>query len=134
MVTLGPMVNTSGLRKQQVSVYLSSCLGLCLWLGLPCSKGNALSGSQMCIVTGYRTDFAIALIDRTKKLFASSRGAAAFDKKKQKVKNTKLKLLILPCHHNRQISTISFLLNLHYGSQMMHISKSSSYSSFWIYF
>jgi late competence protein required for DNA uptake (superfamily II DNA/RNA helicase) len=37
------------------------------WL---CLKDNALSGSQMCIVTGPRIDLAIALIDRIKKLFA----------------------------------------------------------------
>ena len=39
------------------------------WL---CFKDNALSGSQMCIVTGPRIDLAIALIDRMKKLFSSS--------------------------------------------------------------
>ena len=33
------------------------------WL---CLKDNALSGSQMCIVTGPRIDLAIALIDRMK--------------------------------------------------------------------
>jgi late competence protein required for DNA uptake (superfamily II DNA/RNA helicase) len=36
-----------------------------------CIKDNALSGSQMCIVTGPRIDLAIALIDRMKKLFTS---------------------------------------------------------------
>jgi hypothetical protein len=36
------------------------------WL---CLKDNALSGSQMCIVTGPRIDLAIALIDRMKALF-----------------------------------------------------------------
>jgi hypothetical protein len=36
------------------------------WL---CLKDNALSGSQMCIVTGPRIDLAIALIDRMKRLF-----------------------------------------------------------------
>jgi hypothetical protein len=40
------------------------------WL---CLKHNALSGSQMCIVTGPRIDLAIALIDRMKKLFADVR-------------------------------------------------------------
>jgi hypothetical protein len=39
------------------------------WL---CLKDDALSGSQMCIVTGPRIDLAIALIDRKKKLFSSS--------------------------------------------------------------
>jgi hypothetical protein len=50
------------------------------WL---CMKDNALVGSQMCIVTGPRIDLAIALIDRMKKLFASSKGiaATAFDTK-----------------------------------------------------
>jgi hypothetical protein len=37
---------------------------------LSCLKDNALSGSQMCIVTGPRIDLAIALIDRMKSLFA----------------------------------------------------------------
>jgi hypothetical protein len=35
-------------------------------------KDNSLSGSQMRIVTGPRIDLASALIDRMKKLFASS--------------------------------------------------------------
>jgi hypothetical protein len=35
------------------------------WL---CLKDNALSGSQMCIVTGPRIDLVIALIDRMKGL------------------------------------------------------------------
>jgi hypothetical protein len=48
------------------------------WL---CLKDNALSGSQMCIVTGPRIDLAIALIDRMKKLFVvdSSKGLIAFE-------------------------------------------------------
>jgi hypothetical protein len=55
------------------------------WL---CLKDNALSGSQMCIVTGPPIDLAIALIDRMKKLFvggsSSSKGlASAFDTKRQ---------------------------------------------------
>jgi hypothetical protein len=45
------------------------------WL---CLKDNALSGSQMCIVTGPRIDLAIALIDRMKRLFA---GLVKFDTK-----------------------------------------------------
>jgi hypothetical protein len=49
------------------------------WL---CLKDNTLSGSQMCIVTGPRIDLAIALIDRTKKLFSSKGLATAkFDTK-----------------------------------------------------
>jgi hypothetical protein len=45
------------------------------WLYL---KDNALSGSQMCIVTGPRIDLAIALIDRMKRLFAD-KGLITFD-------------------------------------------------------
>jgi late competence protein required for DNA uptake (superfamily II DNA/RNA helicase) len=37
------------------------------WL---CIKDGALSGSQMCIVTGPRIDLATALIDRMERLFA----------------------------------------------------------------
>ena len=47
------------------------------WL---CLKDNALSGSQMCIVTGPRIDLAIALIDRMKKLFAG-KALITFDTK-----------------------------------------------------
>jgi hypothetical protein len=55
-----------------------------VWL---CLKDNALSGSQMRIVTGPRIDLAIALIDRMKKLFASNKGiAAAFDNHCNRVK------------------------------------------------
>jgi hypothetical protein len=41
------------------------------WL---CLKDNALSGSQMCIVTGTRIDLAIALIDRMKRQFVPTAG------------------------------------------------------------
>jgi hypothetical protein len=47
------------------------------WL---CLKDNALSGSQMCIVTGSRIDLAIALIDRMKRLVAD-KGLVTFDSK-----------------------------------------------------
>jgi hypothetical protein len=50
----------------------------CSWL---CLKDNALSGSQMCIVTGPRIDLAIALIDRMKKLFADGKSSVRFDTK-----------------------------------------------------
>jgi hypothetical protein len=39
-----------------------------------CLKDNALSGSQMYIVTGPRIDLSIVLIDRMKKLFADKIG------------------------------------------------------------
>lgn len=46
-----------------------------------CLNDIALSGSQMCIVTGPRIDLAIALIDRMKKLFAGSSKYLTFDTK-----------------------------------------------------
>ena len=55
------------------------------WL---CLKDNALSGSQMCIVTGPRIDLAIALIDRMKKLFSSSNGLTVFDTKEYNIEDT----------------------------------------------
>ena len=58
------------------------------WL---CLKDNALSGSQMCIVPGPRIDLAIALIDRMKKLFASSKSIVApFDTKETVIELTLL--------------------------------------------
>jgi late competence protein required for DNA uptake (superfamily II DNA/RNA helicase) len=61
------------------------------WL---CLKDNALSGSQMCIVTGPRIDLAIALIDRMKKLFvaASSKGLAVFDTKETVIELNNVKI------------------------------------------
>jgi hypothetical protein len=44
------------------------------WL---CLKENALSGSQMCIVTGPRIDLSIVLIDRMKKLFAADSSSSS---------------------------------------------------------
>jgi hypothetical protein len=67
------------------------------WL---CLKDNALSGSQMCIVTGPRIDLAIALIDRMKKLFASSKGiTATFDTKETVVELNNVKIEAFPSHH-----------------------------------
>src|SRR5436190_22980084 len=68
------------------------------WL---CLKDNALSGSQMCIVTGPRIDLAIALIDRMKKLFVSSKGiaATAFDTKETAVELNNVKIEAFPSHH-----------------------------------
>lgn len=48
------------------------------WL---CLKDSALSGSQMCIVTGPRIELAIALIDRMKKIFSGGKCLTAFDTK-----------------------------------------------------
>jgi late competence protein required for DNA uptake (superfamily II DNA/RNA helicase) len=66
----------------------------------PCLKDNSLSGSQMCIVTGPRIDLAVALIDRMKKLFATSRGiAAAFDTKETVIEIDNVKIEAFPSHH-----------------------------------
>src|SRR5215212_8923768 len=69
------------------------------WL---CLKDNTLAGSQMCIVTGPRIDLAIALIDRMKKLFASSKGSAAtaaFDTKETVIELNDVKIEAFPSHH-----------------------------------
>jgi hypothetical protein len=71
------------------------------WL---CLKDNSLSGSQMCIVTGPRIDLAIDLIDRMKKLFASSstKGiavAAVFDTKETVIEINNVKIEAFPSHH-----------------------------------
>jgi len=68
------------------------------WL---CLKDNALSGSQICIVTGPRIDLAIALIDRMKKLFSSSKGIAstAFDTKETVIELNNVKIEAFPSHH-----------------------------------
>jgi hypothetical protein len=81
------------------------------WL---CLKDNALSGSQMCIVTGPRIDLAIALIDRMKKLFASNKGiAAAFDTKETVIELNNVKVEAFPSHHldaMRGLPNVSFIL------------------------
>jgi hypothetical protein len=83
------------------------------WL---CLKDNALSGSQMCIVTGPRIDLAIALIDRMKKLFASSKGiaaAAVFDTKETVIEINNVKIEAFPSHHldaMRGLPNVSFIL------------------------
>ena len=66
------------------------------WL---CLKDNALSGSQMCIVTGPRIDLAIALIDRMKKLFSSAKGLTIFDTKETVIELNNVKIEAFPSHH-----------------------------------
>src|ERR671932_623569 len=86
-------------------------LSFMAWL---CLKDNALSGSQMCIVTGPRIDLAIALIDRMKKLFAGSNGiAAAFDTKETVIELINVRIEAFPSHHldaMRGLPNVSFIL------------------------
>jgi hypothetical protein len=80
------------------------------WL---CLKNNALSGSQMCIVTGPRIDLAIALIDRMKKLFTSTKGVTVFDTKETVIELNGVKIEAFPSHHldaMRGLPNVSFIL------------------------
>jgi hypothetical protein len=81
------------------------------WL---CIRDNALAGSQMCIVTGPRIDLAIALINRMKKLLASSKGIApAFDTKETVIELNNVKIEAFPSHHldaMRGLPNVSFIL------------------------
>jgi late competence protein required for DNA uptake (superfamily II DNA/RNA helicase) len=81
------------------------------WL---CLKDNALSGSQMCIVTGPRIDLAIALIYRMKTLFVGSKGiAAAFDTNETVIELNGVKIEAFPSHHldaMRGLPNVSFIL------------------------
>jgi hypothetical protein len=79
------------------------------WL---CLRDNALSGSQMCIVTGPRIDLAIALIDRMKKLFAG-KGLVSFDTKETVIELNGVKIEAFPSHHldaMRGLPNLSFIL------------------------
>jgi hypothetical protein len=81
------------------------------WL---CLKDNALSGSQMCIVTGPRIDLAIALIDRIKKLFSNNgKGLITFDTKETVIDLNNVKIEAFPSHHldaMRGLPNVSFIL------------------------
>jgi late competence protein required for DNA uptake (superfamily II DNA/RNA helicase) len=77
------------------------------WL---CLKDDALSGSQMCIVTGPRIDLAISLIDRLKRLFA---GLVTFDTKETVIELNDVKIEAFPSHHldaMRGLPNVSFIL------------------------
>ena len=63
------------------------------WL---CLKDNALSGSQMCIVTGPRIDLAIALIDRMKELFTGKGLIITFDTKETVIELNGVKIEAFP--------------------------------------
>ena len=79
------------------------------WL---CLKDNALSDSQMCIVTGPRIELAIALIDRMKSLFMRN-NLAIFDSKETVVELNNVKIEAFPSHHlaaMRGLPNVSFIL------------------------
>ena len=79
------------------------------WL---CLKDNALSGLQMCIVTGPRIDLSIALIDRMKRLFAG-KGLITFDTKETVIDLNNVKIEAFPSHHldaMRGLPNVSFIL------------------------
>jgi hypothetical protein len=74
----------SGANNKHVWIKKATGLGISefmlrfmAWL---CLKDNALSGSQMCIVTGPRIELAVDLIDRMKKLFYA-KSLVTFDTK-----------------------------------------------------
>ncbi|MFL6432839.1 MAG: hypothetical protein ACJ71O_03775 [Nitrososphaeraceae archaeon] len=81
------------------------------------SERYALSGSQMCIVTGPRIDLAIALIDRMKKLFvvgsSKSHTTTTFDTKETVIELNNVKIEAFPSHHldaMRGLPNVSFIL------------------------
>ena len=97
--------NGMGNSKKHIWIKKATGLGISefmlrfmAWL---CLKDNALSGSQMCIVTGPRIDLAIALIDRMKKLFADNNSAKtiAFDTKETVIELNNVKIEAFPPHH-----------------------------------
>jgi hypothetical protein len=87
------------------------------WL---CLKDNALTGSQMCIVTGPRIDLAIVLIDRMKRLFAANNSNSnsknlitKFDTKETVIELNNVKIEAFPSHHldaMRGLPNVSFIL------------------------
>jgi hypothetical protein len=81
------------------------------WL---CLKDNALSRSQMCIVTGPRIELAIALIDRMKALFTRDPiHRISFDTKETVIELNNVKIEAFPSHHldaMRGLQKVSFIL------------------------
>jgi hypothetical protein len=84
------------------------------WL---CLKDNALSGSQMCIVTGPRIELSIALVDRMKGLFSNKMSqnynSITFDTKETVIELNGVKIEAFPSHHldaMRGLQNVSFIL------------------------
>jgi hypothetical protein len=92
------------------------------WL---CLKDDALSGTQMCIVTGPRIELAIALIDRMKGLFITKESYSdsiasrdtnfiiSFDTKETVIELNGVKIEAFPSHHldaMRGLRNVSFIL------------------------
>jgi hypothetical protein len=78
------------------------------WL---CLKDNALSGYQICIVTGPRIELTIALIDRMKKLFVAE--TITFDTKETVIELNNVKIEAFPSHHldaMRGLDNVCFIL------------------------
>jgi late competence protein required for DNA uptake (superfamily II DNA/RNA helicase) len=76
-----------------------------------CLKDDALSGCQICIVTGPRIELAINLVDRIKKLFANSE--IAFDTKETVIELGNVKIEAFPSHHldaMRGLANVSLIL------------------------
>jgi hypothetical protein len=85
-------------------------LRLMAWL---CLKDNALTGTQMCIVTGPRIELAIALIERMKGLFRSFSNPITFNTKETVIELNGVKIEAFPSHHldtMRGLPNVSFIL------------------------
>jgi hypothetical protein len=76
------------------------------WL---CLRDDKLKGSHMCVVTGYRIEMAIKLIDRIKGLFPT----IAFYTRKEEVELNGVKIKAFPSYHldaMRGLANVSFIL------------------------
>ena len=75
-------------------------------------KDNALSCSQICIVTGPRIDLGIALIDRMKSLLRG-KGLISIHTKETAIELNGVKIEAFPSHHldaMRGLINVSFIL------------------------
>jgi late competence protein required for DNA uptake (superfamily II DNA/RNA helicase) len=81
------------------------------WL---CLKDNALSGSQICIVTSPRIELAINLIDRMKRMFTLKPNLGiTFNTKETVLELNGARIEAFPSHHldaTRGLPNVSFIL------------------------